>query len=127
MLKKTITFFLFLFLTQAVLAGIDLHHAPVNNNSAENGTTNILHHYVDTHALDYSVEHPCSYGSQLADSSLDTENNHHHDCHGHTTSYSFTHISLTEENHTSFFTHYTYFLSDYSVILSSPKRPPILS
>jgi len=127
MFKKTITFFLLLFLTQTVLAGIDLHHSSVNNNSVEH---DILDHYVDTHGLDYSVNHQCDSASNLASSSLHADGSsdiHHHDCHGHSTPYSFTHFSLTDVKYTSFFTHHTYTLSDYSVTLSLPKRPPIHS
>ena len=129
MYKKTIAFFLLLFLTQTVLAGIDLHHASVNNNSIEEGTTDIFEHYVDTHNLDYSVNHQCDSHSETSESPIDSSNSnsHHHDCHGHSTSYSFTHYSLIDANYSSFFTHYTYTLSDYSITLSLPKRPPIHS
>lgn len=139
MFKKTISFFLLLFLTQTVLAGIDLHHAPVSNNSVEHEMIDIFDHYVDTHSLDYSVNHQCGSASNLASSSLHADGSHsntndsgsseihHHDCHGHSTLYSFIYFSLIDANHTSFFTHHTYTLSDYSVTLSLPKRPPIFS
>jgi len=131
MLKKTISLFLLSFLTQTVLAGIDLHHASVNNNSIEHGMTDIFEHYVDTHNLDYSVNHQCDSHSEASETSIDSSNSssntHHHDCHGHTTPYTFIHLSIKEVNFTSFFTYYTYILNDYSVILDSPKRPPIFS
>ena len=135
MFKKTIALFLFLFLTQTVLAGIDLHHGSINN-SVEHDKVDILDHYIDTHGLGYSINHQCDSASNLASSSLHADGSlladgssdiHHHDCHGHSTSYSFTHYSLIDANHSSFFTHYTYTLSDYSITLSLPKRPPIHS
>jgi len=141
MFKKTISFFLLLFLTQTVLAGIDLHHPSVNN-TVDNKMIDILDHYIDTHSLDYSVNHQCDSasntissslhadGSLLADGSLPADgstNIHHHDCHGHLTPYSFIYFSLIDANHGSFFTCYTYILSDYSVTISLPKRPPILT
>ena len=116
MFKKTISFFLLLFLTQTVLAGIDLHHPSVNN-TVDNKMIDILDHYIDTHSLDYSVNHQCDSasntissslhadGSLLADGSLPADgstNIHHHDCHGHLTPYSFIYFSLIDANHGSF-------------------------
>ncbi len=126
MFKKTIFFLLLLFITQTALAGIDLHHASVNKVTGNN-SVDIVEHYIDTHGLEYSVGHQCDPDSKnaMADTAHDDSSLHHHDCHGHTTSFTFTSFSIVNTFFTPLYTRFFYTLYDYSITLNSPQRPPI--
>ncbi|WP_214660472.1 hypothetical protein [sulfur-oxidizing endosymbiont of Gigantopelta aegis] len=54
-----------------------------------------------------------------------TANHHHHECHGHTTALTFTSLSSIHLIFTAFQSRFSYILSDYSITLKFPKRPPI--
>jgi hypothetical protein len=134
MLQKTSLFLLLLFFIQTVFAGIDLHHNS-NNNLSNNNTNNILEHYIDLHVHKKNPQEKMNspsfdplnvthidFNDFSADGSV-----HHHDCHGHITSFSFSQYSLIILNPMVFNTGFNYYLSDYSIILNFPKRPPIFS
>ncbi len=124
MLKQAVSLFLLLFITQTVLAGIDLHPVSENNDSGHIASIDIVVHYIDSHELDYSK---CNSDSSVSNTSIDDNASHsiHHECHGHITSISFTDISFVNNFFSHFYTRFDYTLSDYSVTLNSLKRPPI--
>jgi hypothetical protein len=145
MLKKSIILVLVLFFTQSVLAGIDLH-ANTNNMTDNNATTtiDIIEHYIDSHNVFSSINHKCQFDSseiqsdnthshtkntdsddQSVTSHDYTASHHHHECHGHTTALTFTSTSSLHLIFTTFQSRFSYILSDYSITLKSPKRPPI--
>lgn len=124
MLKKTISLLLLLFITQTALAGIDLHHTSDNPDSGTFQSVDIVIHYIDAHELDYNK---CNLDNGQADTSPDNPGPHsiHHECHGHTTSFTFTDILFANVFFSHFYTRFAYTLSAYSITLKSPKRPPI--
>ncbi|MCW8932381.1 MAG: hypothetical protein OQL19_19365 [Gammaproteobacteria bacterium] len=110
MLNKIIFLLLFVFFTQTVLAGIDLHAGEKNN------TADVSEHFIDKH----SIVH-CD-----TDKHQDEEF-HQHSCHGHSTSFTFTNFSIPGLNFTRFSSTFPHVLSENSIILNTDHRPPIAS
>lgn len=119
MLKNIILFLLFVFVTQTVLAGIDLHNGSDNDNSFD-----IIEHYIDAHHCDIdsikdNVKH--SVDQQYE------QHNEQHSCHGHMTPFSFIEFSIFTSNYSHFSSTFSYLFNDYSAIVSPADRPPIAS
>ncbi len=125
--RKIIPLLLFLFFTQTVLAGIDVHAHQGNDNNSEFSldefSLDIVQHYIDSHSALCSFEHNSSTADM--DDSQHQQSSHHHDCHGHTPSFTFTHNSFSDFIFSSFSTPFNYQLSDYSITLDLAYRPPI--
>ncbi|MCU7800055.1 MAG: hypothetical protein KZQ70_07900 [gamma proteobacterium symbiont of Lucinoma myriamae] len=125
---------LFVFFTQTVLAGIDLHNGSDNANSSD-----IIEHYIDVHSINaYSTVHQCD--SELENKSNNTivysdtnnvqhdhQHNKQHSCHGHMTSFSFIEFSIFTFNYSHFSSTFSYLFNNYSAIVSPADRPPITS
>jgi hypothetical protein len=151
MLKKTIILILLIFSTQTVLASFDFHSSvssAATSTIENNSLSDIIKHYIDTHGANYHITYhyvtstlnddtndstrvniqPIISLNEDLKSNLDSESvSHHHDCHGHATSFTFNAISFIDINYIQFYTHFFYSLSYFSIILNSPKRPPIIA
>ena len=119
MLKTIASFLLFIFFTQTVLAGIDMHNDPKNE-----GSIDIVEHYIDEHTSAALCE------TNSSDDPHDITNHseadeHHHSCHGHTTTYPFTSFTLPSLDSTPFNSVFFYQFIDHSAVLNTAFRPPI--
>jgi hypothetical protein len=128
MYQRSIILLLFLFFTQSVLAGLDLHYHSASDGIKSGQSIDIIEHSIDAHYISNNVDHSCD--TQTDNSVIDnadsvTHANHHHDCHGHTTSCAFSSNNNDNLSFTSFYTHFYYTLNDYFINLTSPQRPPI--
>lgn len=117
MLKNIISFLLFVFFTQTVLAGIDMH-----NGSDNIDATDIIEHYVDVHIEASQCQFDLETGHHD-----NLEDDHQHSCHGHTTSFPFSDYSLPNLKLTRFYSDFMYVFSEHSTALSIAYRPPIVS
>ena len=111
MLKKIILFLLFVFFTQTVLAGIDLHSGLLSDTEFD-----VSEHYIDIHSAVHSD----------VDESQDNDI-HEHSCHGHLTSFTHTNFIIPGFNFTRFYSTFPHVLTENSIILSTDHRPPIAS
>lgn len=129
MLKKLISLLLLLFLSQSVLASFDLHHSLDPHKTDNNKTTDIIKHYNDSYDAESSFVHICQNGPnqiQFQNQSDDGSNNfHHHECHGHTSSITFSSFPLDNVQYEPVYIRFAYLLNDYFISLSSLQRPPI--
>ena len=124
MLKKLISLLLFLFLSQSVLASFDLHHSLDPHTTDPNKTIDIVKHYNDSYDIESSFCQNTS--TQLQSQSDDGSNNfHHHECHGHTSSITFSSFPLDNVQYEPVYIRFAYLLNDYFITLTSPQRPPI--
>ena len=121
MLKTIASFLLLVFFTQTVLAGIDMHNDPKND-----GSIDIVEHYIDEHTSASLCETNSSEDSHDITSHSDTDE-HHHSCHGHTTSFPFTSFTLPNLDSNPFNSTFFYEFTDHSADLSTALRPPIAS
>ena len=121
MLKSIASFLLFVFFTQTVLAGIDMHTDLQNNDSID-----IVEHYIDDHTSASLCEIDSSDDSHDITSHSD-QDEHHHSCHGHTTTFPFTSVALPTLDSNPFNSTFFYKLTDNSTDLSTALRPPITS
>lgn len=121
MLKNIASFLLFVFFTQTVLAGIDMH-----NDSKNDGSIDIVEHYVDEHTSASLCETKPSNDSHEITAHSDIDE-HHHSCHGHTTSFPFSSFTLPNLNSNPFNSNFFYQFTDHSAVLSTALRPPIAS
>ena len=122
MYKTKIIFLLLLFFTQSVLAGVDLHYHSEINGIVVNQSTDIIEHYIDVH---YTVKNSVQDDNSLDASDSMNHANHHHECHGHSTLFSFFVSNSNDLTFTVFYSQFHYTLNDYFTNLTFPKRPPI--
>ena len=127
MFKKIITFLLFVFFTQTVLAGFDLHYGSENNASSD-----IVEHYIDAHSAielcDYNSENNSNnmtVHSGIDDAHHNDSDKHQHSCHGHTISFTYTNFSILNFDFTHFPSTFFYVFIKPSIIVSPAYRPPI--
>jgi hypothetical protein len=121
-MSKTIaSFLLFVFFTQTVLAGIDIHNDPQNDDPID-----ILEHYIDEHTS-ASLCETNSSGDPHDITSHNDHDEHHHSCHGHTTSFPFSSFTLPNLISNPFNSNFFYQFIDHSAVLSTALRPPIAS
>lgn len=121
MLKTIASFLLLVFFSQTVLAGIDMHNDPQND-----GSLDIVEHYIDEHTSTSQCETKSETDSHDMTSHTDTDE-HHHSCHGHTTSFPFSDFILADLDSTRFYSTFFYKCADHSALLSTAFRPPIAS
>ena len=121
MLKAIASFLLFVFITQTVLAGIDMHNDPENDSPID-----IVEHYIDEHTSASLCETKTSGDSHDMTSHTEVDE-HHHSCHGRTTTFPFTNFTLPNLDYTPFNSTFFYKFVDYSAVLNTAFRPPIVS
>ena len=123
MLNKTLSCFcLFLFCTQTVLAGIDVHYGQQSDTYID-----IVHHYID----DHNAENHCNFVSDNGDKTNDDKSTqseiHHHACDGHVVSFLFENTPYLGVNYLPSTETFIYFINLHSITVSPFFRPPIFS
>ena len=118
--KKFISYLLlFLFSTQTVVAGIDLHTIV-----EKDALVDISHHYIDEHSKQSLCEIDSSDNiSKLSDSEHDDAS--HHGCSGHLTLFSINSVSCYEIHHLTHEVIISKITNTISINYSPLLRPPI--
>ncbi|MDX2505370.1 MAG: hypothetical protein QNL62_12960 [Gammaproteobacteria bacterium] len=123
MLNKTLScFWLLLFCTQTVLAGIDVHYGQQTDTYIDIG-----HHYID----DHNVENHCNFvsanGGKTENDKTTESELHHHACDGHIVSFLFENNLYSGVNYLPSTETFIYFINLHSITVLAFFKPPIFS